>query len=97
MGEEITVEDGGKRVTDSDGNEIGVVLDVEGGAASVEPNRELGGELKPRLGWGPDERSRDPLRNDAIGESADEEICPRVKGGFLCRPFVRRPICSRPS
>lgn len=74
MGEEITVEDGGKRVIASDGTEIGVVTDVEDGTAYVDPNRQLGGELKGRLGWGSDVQSEYPLRNDAIGEITDEEI-----------------------
>ncbi|QLK24445.1 PRC-barrel domain containing protein [Natrinema zhouii] len=74
MGEEITVEDGGKRVIDSNGNEIGVVMDVDDGTAYVDPSEELGGELKTRLGWGRDTESRYPLRNDAIGEITDEEI-----------------------
>lgn len=76
MGEEITMGDGGKRVIDSNGNEIGVVTDVddEDGTAYVEPNREIGGELKTRLGWGSDTQSEYPLRNDAIGEITAEEI-----------------------
>ncbi|WP_306054508.1 hypothetical protein [Natronococcus wangiae] len=76
MGEEITMEDGGKRVIDSNGNEIGVVTDVddEDGTAYVEPNQEIGGELKTRLGWGSDAQSEYPLRNDAIGEITEEEI-----------------------
>ena len=74
MGEEITTEDGGKRVVASSGDEIGVVVDVEEGTAYVEPNQEIGGELKSRLGWGADAQSEYPLRNDAIGEITDEEI-----------------------
>ncbi|QCS40938.1 PRC-barrel domain containing protein [Natrinema versiforme] len=80
MGDEITTEDGGKRVIDSNGTEIGVVLDVEDGTAYVDPNDEIGGELKTRLGWGPDTGSRYPLRNDAIGEITDEEI--RLRGEY---------------
>ncbi|WP_049928985.1 hypothetical protein [Halopiger goleimassiliensis] len=76
MSQEIGTEDGGKRVIDSNGDEIGVVIDVndEEGTAYVEPNQEIGGELKSRLGWGPDAQSEYPLRNDAIGEITDEEI-----------------------
>ncbi|WP_247003323.1 hypothetical protein [Halosolutus gelatinilyticus] len=76
MTDEVSTEDGGKRVIDSNGTEIGVVLDVddEEGTAYVEPNQEVGGELKSRLGWGSDAQSEYPLRNDAIGEITDEEI-----------------------
>ncbi|WP_436346461.1 PRC-barrel domain containing protein [Natronorubrum sp. FCH18a] len=77
MGREITTDVAGNRVIDSNGNEIGVVTDVddEDGTAYVEPNREeLGGELKTRLGWGSDTASTYPLRNDAIGEITDDAI-----------------------
>ncbi|MFC4439767.1 MULTISPECIES: hypothetical protein [Natrialbaceae] len=76
MGAEITVEDGGKPVIDSEGTEIGVVTDVDDdeGTAYVEPNQDLGGEPKTRLGWGSDTQSEYPLRNDAIDTVTDDEI-----------------------
>ncbi|MCW8171889.1 PRC-barrel domain containing protein [Natrialba swarupiae] len=60
MGEEPTAEDDGKRVIDGSGDEVGVVVDVDDGTAYVEPNQEIGGELKSRLGWGRDAQSRYP-------------------------------------
>ncbi|APX97834.1 hypothetical protein [Natronorubrum daqingense] len=74
MGAEITTDESGKRVVDSEGTDVGIVMDVEDGTAYVEPNQDLGGELKTRLGWGSDTASTYPLRNDAIGEITDDEI-----------------------
>ena len=77
MSTELSTEDAGKRVIDSDGNEIGVVIDVddEEGTAYVEPDQaEIGGELKSRLGWGRDAQSEYPLRHDAISEVTDNAI-----------------------
>lgn len=74
MGAEITTDESGKRVIDSEGTDVGIVMDVEDGTAYVEPNQDLGGELKTRLGWGSDTASTYPLRNDAIGEITDDEI-----------------------
>ncbi|MEY7852232.1 PRC-barrel domain containing protein [Natrarchaeobius sp. A-rgal3] len=79
MSVELTTEDGGKRVVNGDGDEVGVVVDVDDGTAYVEPNQEIGGELKSRLGWGRDAQSRYPLRHDAIDDVADEEIRLREK------------------
>jgi len=76
MSPEITSDAAGNRVIDSNGNEIGTVVDVddEEGTAYVEPDRDIGGELKTRLGWGSDTASRYPLRNDAISEVTDNAI-----------------------
>ena len=77
MGAAITTDEAGKRVIDSNGNEIGVVIDVDedGDTAYVEPDQaEIGGELKSRLGWGRDAQSKYPLRNDAIAEITDNAI-----------------------
>lgn len=74
MGTEITTEDRAKRVIDGSGTEIGIVDDVDDGTAYVDPDPDVDGELKTKLGWGSDEQSRYPLRNDAIDEITDDEI-----------------------
>lgn len=74
MGDEITDDDRAKRVVDGADNEIGLVDDVEDGTAYVDPDPDVGGELKSKLGWGADERSTYPLRDDAIDEITEQEI-----------------------
>lgn len=71
---EITTDERAKDVISGDGTEIGVVDEVEDGTAYVEPNREIPGELKSKLGWGADEQSTYPLREDAIDAITEEEI-----------------------
>lgn len=78
---ELTSDDRAKPVVDGAGNEIGIVAAVEDGTASVDPVEDLGGEIKSKLGWGPDERSTYPLRDDAIGEVTDEVIRLRADCG----------------
>lgn len=74
MGAEITTDERAKRVISEDGTELGIVDDVEDGTAYVDPDPEIPGELKSKLGWGGDERSTYPLRNDAIDMVTDDEI-----------------------
>lgn len=74
MGTEISSDERAKRVIDSAGNEIGIVEDVDDGTAYVDPDSDIHGELKTKLGWGDDTQSQYPLRNDAIDTITDEEI-----------------------
>lgn len=76
---EITENERAKRVIDGSGNQIGIVDDVSDGTAYVDPDRDIPDELKSKLGWGADERSTYPLRNDAIDAISDDEIRLREK------------------
>lgn len=78
MAEEITADERAKRVVDGDGREIGIVDTVDDGTAYVDPEPDIAGDLKSKLGWGADEQSTYPLRNDAIDTITDEEIRLRV-------------------
>lgn len=80
MGTEVTSDDRAKRVVDSEGNVIGIVDDVDDGTAYVDPDPNVPGGVKTRLGWGPDEQSAYPLRNDAIDTITDDEI--RLRGEY---------------
>lgn len=74
MGTEITTDDRAKHVIDGSGTEIGIVDDVDNGTAYVDPDPDIDDELKTKLGWGSDERSTYPLRNDAVDAITDDEI-----------------------
>lgn len=71
---ELTDDDRAKRVVDGSGTEIGIVDAVDDGTASVDPEPDIDSQLKSKLGWGADERSSYPLRNDAIDAVTDDEI-----------------------
>lgn len=79
MSEEITADERAKRVVDAEGNAVGIVDDVEDGTAYVDPEPGVPGEIKSRLGWGADERSTYPLRNDAVNQITDDEIRLRTR------------------
>jgi len=70
----LTEEDEGKRVITSDGDEIGVVAEVQGGRAHVEPDAGLLDSLSAKLGWGDADEDTYPLENDQIREVTDDEI-----------------------
>lgn len=78
MTDEITADERVKRVVDEDGREIGIVDSVNDGTAYVDPNPDITGELKSKLGWGADEQSTYPLRHDAIDTITAEKIRLRV-------------------
>lgn len=73
----LTVDDEGKRVVDTNGREIGVVDEVEMGVAYVEPGVELPESIKSRL-----HRDRDvaggmeryQLDEDHVDEITDDEV-----------------------
>jgi hypothetical protein len=48
----LSAEDVGKSVVDETGTEVGVVTDVEGGRAVVDPRPSLTEKVMSRLGWG---------------------------------------------
>lgn len=71
---EITEDDRAKRVVDDEGEAIGIVAEVKEGTAYVDPDPNIDTEVKSTLGWGDDERTTYPLRNDVIEEVTDDEI-----------------------
>ena len=52
MATTFTSDDEGKTVVDQDGNEVGIVEDVQGGTAYVNPNPDITDTLTSKLGWG---------------------------------------------
>lgn len=71
---ELTEDDVAKHVIAGDGQEIGIVDEVEDGTAYVDPDRDMASQLKSKLGWSATHEDTYPLRNDAIAEVDDEEI-----------------------
>ena len=73
----LTVDDEGKRIVNTNGKEIGVVETVEMGVAYVEPGPEMADSIKSRL-----RRDRDvadgmenyQLDEDHIDEITDDEL-----------------------
>ena len=80
MAHNLTEEDEGKTVVDSNGDKIGLVSGVRGGTAYVDPDPDLTDSLKSRLGWGDVDQDDYPLDDSQIEQVTDDEI--RLGGGF---------------
>ena len=80
MAHNITEEDEGKAVVDSNGDKIGLVSGVRGGTAYVDPDPDLTDSLKSRLGWGDVDQDDYPLDDSQIERVTDDEI--RLGGGL---------------
>ena len=71
---ELTDDDVSKHVVTADGDEVGLVTEVEDGTAYVDPDRDVPSQLKSKLNWSATHKDTHPLRNDAIDEVTDDEI-----------------------
>ncbi|QLG62532.1 PRC-barrel domain containing protein [Halorarum salinum] len=70
----ITEEDEGKRVVNENGDEIGMVSDVRGGTAYVDPDAGLGDTVLSKLGWSDADEDDYPLDRSKIESITDDEI-----------------------
>jgi len=74
MSPQFTDDDIGKRVVNADGDEVGMVADVEHGTAHVEPDPGITDSIKARLGWSESGEDTYPLQEEAVGRVTDDEI-----------------------
>lgn len=74
MSPQITDDDVGKSVVNADGDEVGMVADVQHGTAHVEPDPGITDSIKATLGWGDRGEDTYPLQEEAIGRVTDDEI-----------------------
>lgn len=70
----IMDDDEGKKVVDADGEEIGMVSDVRGETAYVEPDPGIGEKLMAKLGWEDADRDDYPLDDASIDRVTDDEV-----------------------
>jgi hypothetical protein len=74
MSPEFTDDDIGKSVINADGEEVGLVTDVEHGTAHVEPDPGITDTIKAKLGWGDTDDDAYPLQEPAVAEVTDDEV-----------------------
>lgn len=74
MSTELTDADEGKDVVTSTGDKIGIVKDVDAGAAHIDPNPGIADELKAKLGWGDSDEDTYRLRESDIEAVTDDEV-----------------------
>ena len=71
----LSDDDEGKHVINSDGEKIGRVVSVEGGAAHVDPDPGLTDTIMSKLGWGEqDDQDTYRLESSEIEKVTDDEI-----------------------
>ncbi|QCS43058.1 hypothetical protein [Natrinema versiforme] len=71
---ELSRDDQGKAVLDESGQQIGMVAEVEGQTAYVDPEPGLTDRLKARLDWGSHGDDDYPVESSQITEITDDEV-----------------------
>lgn len=64
----------GKRVIDGAGEDVGMVSEVRGGTAFVNPDPSITETLMSKLGWDIADEDDYPLRSDDVERVTDEEV-----------------------
>lgn len=72
--ETLTSEDEGKRVLNTDGTEIGRLVDVTDGRGYVEPDPTLTETIKAKLGWGTRSDEAHPLDEGSIERITENAV-----------------------
>jgi sporulation protein YlmC with PRC-barrel domain len=70
----FTDDDEGKRVVNANGEEIGMVKNVSGGTAHIDPDPGMTDTIKSKLGWGDTDEETYPLDDDNVESITDDEI-----------------------
>lgn len=70
----LDTNDEGKTVVDTDGREIGVVVEVERGRAYVDPDPSVIDELGSRFGFSSADEETFPIEADDVDAVTDDEI-----------------------
>ncbi|WP_135824827.1 PRC-barrel domain containing protein [Halorussus ruber] len=74
---QFSEDDEGKSVV-VDGDEVGIVSEVEHGTAYVEPDPGITDKIKAKLDWGDRDEDTYPLQEQAVDTVTDDEI--RLRG-----------------
>ncbi|AFO58672.1 MULTISPECIES: hypothetical protein [Natrinema] len=74
MFSQFTDDDIGKRVVNANGDEVGMVADVDHGTAHVEPDPGITDSIKATLGWSASGESTYPLQAAAVSRVTDDEV-----------------------
>jgi hypothetical protein len=69
----ITEDEEGKRVVTEHGDDIGVIAEVRGGTAHVDPDPSVMDSIKAKLGWG-DTEGTHALDPDHVMDVTEDEV-----------------------
>lgn len=71
---ELTDTDVGKSVVNSDGEEIGRVVDIQNGRAFVDPDPSTAETVMSEFGWGDSDQGTYALSDESIATVTDEAV-----------------------
>ncbi|MHC3438919.1 hypothetical protein ACYJ1Y_12670 [Natrialbaceae archaeon A-gly3] len=71
---QFTDDDVGKTVVNANGDDVGIVADVEHGTAHVEPNPGITDTIKAKLGWSDRDTDTYPLQESAVAEVTGDAV-----------------------
>ncbi|ELY43502.1 hypothetical protein [Natronorubrum sulfidifaciens] len=74
MPTEFTDSDIGKTVINANGDDVGIVADVEHGTAHVEPDPGITDTIKAKLGWGGTDEDAYPLQKETVARVTDDAV-----------------------
>jgi hypothetical protein len=71
---QLTEDDEGKPVVSGDGDKIGMITEVRGGTAHVDPDPGMFDSVKAKLNWGDAGEDTYPLEADKVADVTDDEV-----------------------
>jgi hypothetical protein len=71
---QLTEDDEGKPVVSGDGDKIGMITEVRGGTAHVDPDPGMFDSVKAKLDWGDAGEDTYPLEADKVADVTDDEV-----------------------
>lgn len=74
MQHDLSEDDEGKTIVDSHGEKIGMVSEVRGGSAYVDPDPGMTDSVKTRMGWGDADEDDYQIESSRIDSVDDDQI-----------------------
>ena len=71
---ELTDADEGKRLVTQSGDEVGLITEVRGGTAYVDPDPGTFDSIKSKLGWADVDEDTYPISGDDVAEVTDDRV-----------------------
>ncbi len=70
----LSEDDKGKRIVTPNGEEVGMVKDVQAGRAFVDPDPGITDSIRTTLGWGEAQEGDYELNPDRVDRITDDEV-----------------------
>lgn len=71
---QLTDADEGKRLVTESGDEVGIITEVRGGTAYVDPDPGVFDSIKSKLGWADVDEETYPVSGDDVAEVTDDRV-----------------------